>query len=254
MRRKLLIALPKRIFDIFGSLFGLLILSPLLLPIIFIIWKSDKHSPFYIATRVGKNEKVFKMIKLRSMIIDAEATGVDSTGNNDSRITPIGKFIRKYKLDEITQLMNVFIGQMSLVGPRPNVKRETDLYTDLEKKLLTVKPGITDLASIVFSDEGSILENSKNPDIAYNQLIRPGKSRLALFYVANMNFILDFNIVILTVLSQLNRESALERISRVVERKGGSEDLIKLCLRQEALIPSHPPGSTNIVTTRDLGQ
>ena len=254
MKKPLLITLPKRIFDIFGSLFGLLILSPLLLLVIFLIWKSDKHSPFYIATRVGKNEKVFKMIKLRSMIIDAEATGVDSTGNNDSRITPIGQFIRKYKLDEITQLVNVFIGQMSLVGPRPNVKRETDLYTDLEKNLLTVKPGITDFASIVFSDEGSILANAKNPDIAYNQLIRPGKSRLALFYVKNMNFHLDFKIVILTLLSQLNRKSALEKIARVIEQKGGSEELIKLCLRQDALVPSPPPGSMNIVTTRDLGQ
>jgi lipopolysaccharide/colanic/teichoic acid biosynthesis glycosyltransferase len=99
------------------------------------------------------------------------------------RITPVGQFIRGYKLDELTQLWNVLKGEMSLVGPRPNVKRETDLYTKVEKDLLTVKPGITDFASIVFSDEGEILSGQSDPDVSYNQLIRPGKSRLGLFYI-----------------------------------------------------------------------
>ena len=121
------------------------------------------------------------MIKLRSMIVNAEKSKVDSTSSNDPRITKIGKIIRKLKLDELSQLFNVFIGEMSLVGPRPNVKRETDLYTKVEKNLLSVKPGITDFASIIFSDESEILKNVDDPDISYNQLIRPWKSRLGLF-------------------------------------------------------------------------
>ena len=123
------------------------------------------------------------MIKLRSMIVNAEKSKVDSTSSNDPRITKIGKIIRKLKLDELSQLFNVFIGEMSLVGPRPNVKRETDLYTEVEKNLLRVKPGITDFASIIFSDESEILKNVDDPNISYNQLIRPWKSRLGLFYI-----------------------------------------------------------------------
>ena len=111
------------------------------------------------------------------MIINADSSGVDSTSATDSRITSIGHVIRRFKLDELTQLWNVFLGDMSLVGPRPNVRKETDLYTIPEKLLLTVRPGITDISSIIFSDEGDILANKKDPDLAYNQLIRPWKSR-----------------------------------------------------------------------------
>jgi lipopolysaccharide/colanic/teichoic acid biosynthesis glycosyltransferase len=114
------------------------------------------------------------------MIKNADQSGVDSTGAADRRITPVGHFIRRYKLDEITQLWNVLKGDMSLVGPRPNVQRETDMYTGIERRLLSVKPGITDFSSIVFSDEGDILKDHADPDIAYNQLIRPGKSALGL--------------------------------------------------------------------------
>ena len=109
------------------------------------------------------------------MKINADKSGVDSTSNKDPRITGIGRFIRKYKIDELSQLFNVFLGSMSLVGPRPNVKRDTDLYTSLEKDLFLAKPGITDFSSIVFADEGDILEGHLDPDLAYNQLIRPWK-------------------------------------------------------------------------------
>ena len=143
----------KRIFDFIISLTGLIICSPIMIPVMVLVWLQDFHSPFYIAPRVGKNEKLFKMIKLRSMIIGADKSGVDSTSSSDSRITGIGRIIRQYKLDELSQLFNVLSGEMSLVGPRPNVRRETDLYTREEKLLLTIKPGITDISSIVFSDE-----------------------------------------------------------------------------------------------------
>ena len=171
----------KRIFDLVFSSIGLFIFSPIILFACLGIYYQDKHSPFYIAKRTGKNGKSFNMIKLRSMIINAEKNKVDSTSANDPRITKIGKVIRKLKLDEISQLFNVLVGEMSLVGPRPNVKRETDLYTKVEKNLLKVQPGITDFASIIFSDESDILKNVDDPDISYNQLIRPWKSRLGLF-------------------------------------------------------------------------
>ena len=120
----------------------------------------------------------FSIIKLRSMIVNADKNKVDSTAEDDVRITWVGHFVRKFKIDELTQLINVLFGNMSLVGPRPNVKAETDIYTPIEKKLLSFKPGIADFSSIVFSDEGKILKNSIDPDLEYNQLIRPGKSRL----------------------------------------------------------------------------
>ena len=169
----------KRLMDILASFFGLLLTSPILLTFMFLVWRQDGHSPFYIAPRMGKDEKPFRMVKLRSMVKNADRSGVDSTAADDMRITRVGHLIRKFKLDELTQLLNVLKGDMSLVGPRPNVQRETDLYTDSENKLLSVRPGITDFSSIVFSDEGDILEGQEDPDIAYNQLIRPGKSRLA---------------------------------------------------------------------------
>ena len=132
------------------SALGLVLASPVLLPVMFLVWLQDKHSPFYIAPRVGRNERSFKMIKLRSMVINADKSGIDSTAANDSRITPLGQFIRRFKLDELTQLWNVLKGDMSLVGPRPNVKRQTDLYTRFEQKLLRVKPETTHITSVYF--------------------------------------------------------------------------------------------------------
>ena len=148
---------------------------PLIIIFSLLIWLQDFKSPFYVADRVGKYGKLFKMIKFRSMIVNASSSGVDSTAEDDNRITNIGKIVRKFKIDEIPQLFNVFMGKMSFVGPRPNVLNETNLYSEIEKKILTVRPGITDFSSIVFSDEGEILKGSDNPDLKYNQIIRPWK-------------------------------------------------------------------------------
>ena len=195
--------------DIIISFFGLLFFSPILLPVMFLVWKEDKKSPFYIAPRSGKNDSIFMMIKLRSMVIDADKSGVDSTSNNDMRITSIGHKIRKFKLDELIQLWNVFTGDMSLVGPRPNVKYETDMYTHIEKKLLSVKPGITDFSSIIFSDEGEILEGEENPDLVYNQLIRPWKSRLGWIYIENQSILLDIKLIIYTAVAIFSKKKEL---------------------------------------------
>jgi lipopolysaccharide/colanic/teichoic acid biosynthesis glycosyltransferase len=241
----------KRVFDIAASGVGLILAAPMLLPVIFLVWLHDKHSPFYIADRIGKNDRSFKMVKLRSMVINADKSGVDSTSTNDNRITAVGRLIRRYKLDELTQLWNVFKGDMSLVGPRPNVKRETDLYTSIERKLLEVKPGITDIASIVFSDEGEILKDQADPDIAYNQLIRPGKSILGLIYIENQSIALDIKLCGLTAIAIISREKALSGLQRVLRGVGASDEILGLASRKQALVPRPPPGSKKIVTSRD---
>ena len=241
----------KRLFDILGAGFGLLLASPVLVPVMFLVWRQDRHSPFYVAPRVGQDDRPFRMVKLRSMVINADKTGVDSTGANDNRITAVGQFIRRYKLDELTQLWNVLLGDMSLVGPRPNVKRETDLYTPLERRLLSVKPGITDVSSIVFSDEGDILKDHADPDITYNQLIRPGKSALGLLYIDNQSLWLDIQLCLLTMLAIVSRASALGRLQNVLHRMGAAPDLIELARRDRPLVPRPPPGGDRIVTSRD---
>ncbi len=241
----------KRLFDFTLAFIGLVISSPILLPVLFLVWIQDWHSPFYIAPRVGKGEKPFKMLKLRSMIVNADKSGVDSTSSNDKRITGVGKFIRKYKLDELSQLWNVLIGDMSLVGPRPNVKRETDLYTLEEKKLLKVRPGITDFSSIVFSDEGDILKDKSDPDIAYNQLIRPGKSMLGIFYIENRTFMIDIQLIYLTIIAIISKDKALNSLVLILKQLGASESIITIASRKQPLYPMPPPGAKNIVTNRE---
>ena len=240
----------KRILDFLVSFFGLLALSPFLSLACLLIWLQDFFSPFYVAPRVGKNEKIFHMVKLRSMVVNADKTGVDSTSADDKRITPIGHFVRRYKLDEFTQLWNVLQGDMSLVGPRPNVKREVETYTSVEKKLLSFKPGITDLSSIVFSDEGEILKGHTNPDLAYEQLIRPWKSRLGLVYVENQNLFLDIRLIILTVIAIISRPLALQGVHQILLELNTDPQLCEIALRKRELYPCPPPGSNEIVMSR----
>jgi lipopolysaccharide/colanic/teichoic acid biosynthesis glycosyltransferase len=242
----------KVIFDFICALIGLVILSPIILPCAVLIWLQDYHSPFFLGERVGKNGRLFKMIKLRSMVKAADKAGIDSTSSKDPRITQIGRFVRRYKLDEISQLFNVVKGEMSLVGPRPNVKRETDLYSKEESHLLDVCPGITDIASIVFADEGEILQNQDDPDIAYNQLIRPWKSQLGLFYIKHQSFLLDIEIMYLTVLCILSRNKALEKVALLLKKLNAPEELIQISLRVNPLCPTPPPGFDSIVTTREI--
>lgn len=241
----------KRLLDLVFSLFGLLLTSVVLVPVIVAVWGSDRHSPFYVAPRVGRNGRPFRMVKLRSMRINADRSGVDSTSARDPRITPMGHVIRRYKLDELTQLWNVLKGDMSLVGPRPNVERETRLYTNEERRLLSVRPGITDFASIVFADEGEILRDKADPDIAYNQLIRPWKSRLGLFYVVNGSLSLDLRLVWLTAVAIVSRRRALEGVHIELVKRGAPPDLAQIALRQVPLEPGVPPGGSSTVTSRN---
>ena len=240
----------KRVFDVIFSLLGLVLLSPIMIPVMVMVWLQDFHSPFYIAPRVGKNGVLFNMVKLRSMVINADKSGVDSTSSNDSRITPVGHFIRRCKLDELSQLWNVLIGDMSLVGPRPNVKRETDLYTDIEKTILLIKPGITDFSSIVFSDENDILKDSKDPDLDYNRLIRPWKSRLCMVYAKNQSLFLDLMLIVLTIITLFSRSVALSGVAKLLTIYNTEEKLIMVAVRKSPLKPFPPPGAKEIVTER----
>ena len=240
----------KRSFDLVISIAGLVAASPVLAAAVILVWLQDRQSPFYVASRVGKDETPFRMVKLRSMVVNADKSGVDSTGADDRRITPVGRIIRKLKLDELTQLWNVLLGDMSMVGPRPNVKRETDLYTPFEKGLLRARPGITDFASIVFSDEGDILEGQADPDLAYNQLIRPHKSRLGVFYLENRSLSIDFQLCWLTALAVASRPKALAGVQRLLRRLGATPELIEIAGRRSPLVPMPPPGSETIVRSR----
>ena len=189
----------KRIFDFICSLFGLLILIPILGFVSFKIISEDGRPVFYRGERIGLHGKPFRIFKFRTMVVDAERLGVSSTSNDDQRITSIGKFLRRYKLDELPQLINVLVGDMSLVGPRPEVKKFTDMYTDEEKVIMGVRPGITDWASLWNPDEGALLKGSTDPDKDYMEKIRPEKIRLQLKYVRERSFWTDIIIIFLTL-------------------------------------------------------
>jgi len=158
--------------------------------------------------------------------------------------------IRKFKIDELSQLWNVLKGDMSFVGPRPNVEREVILYTDEERHLLDIRPGITDFSSIVFSDEGDILEGAENPDLLYNQIIRPWKSRLGLFYIQHHNLLLDIKLIFLTVMAIVSRRQALDMIVKILADLEADSQLIATAKRNSELQPFPPPGSDTVVTSR----
>jgi lipopolysaccharide/colanic/teichoic acid biosynthesis glycosyltransferase len=240
----------KRLLDIALSIVGLALGSVVLVPTMCLVWLQDRHSPFYIAPRMARGGGTFRMVKLRSMRILADRTGVTSTAGDDPRITAVGRFIRRFKLDELTQLWNVLQGDMSLVGPRPQVEPDARLYTPEEQRLLTIRPGITDLASIVFADEGDILRGAPDPDLRYNRVIRPWKSRLGLLYVDRRPGVrVDLQLIYLTLMTVVDRPRALRAVSHLVRRLGGDEELQRVSLRIDPLREAPPPGATNVVTS-----
>ena len=189
-----------RFFDFVLSLVGLVILAPIF--IVLAAWiKIDSVGPvFYKQIRVGQNGKDFGLFKFRSMVVDADKKGLITVGGRDPRITRSGYFIRKYKLDELPQLINVLVGDMSLVGPRPEVRKYVELYDDEQNKVLSVKPGITDYASIEYMDENEILGKSTDPEKTYIEEIMPEKIKYNMKYIKNRSLIEYFKIIFLTVL------------------------------------------------------
>jgi lipopolysaccharide/colanic/teichoic acid biosynthesis glycosyltransferase len=226
-----------KIINLFNFLVASLlfiIVLPIIIIFSFLIYFEDKSNPIYLGKRVGKNFANFNLFKLRSMNISKEV-GFQSTSVNDTRILKVGRFIRSTKIDELPQILNVLLGHINFVGPRPNVKDEVNKYVKLEQKLLEFKPGITDFSSIVFSDEGQILSNSSDPDLDYNLLIRPRKNILALLYFQDRSILSDFYIILLTVLNIFDRKLTLSLIYKFMKKRYSNHDL-KFILRDENLI------------------
>lgn len=187
-----------RFFDILFSLLGILLLSPIFLILYISIRLESKGGGFYRQLRVGRYARDFYVYKFRSMRVGADKQGLITVGGRDPRITRIGYFIRKYKLDELPQLFNVLRGDMSLVGPRPEVRKYVDLYTDEQRKVLSVRPGITDYASIEYVDENMILGQAEYADMAYVKEIMPNKIRYNMKYIDNQSLKENFKIIFLT--------------------------------------------------------
>ena len=191
----------KRLFDVIFSFFGLIIVFPILGVIAVLIKISSPGPVFYKGERVGRYGKLFKIYKFRTMISDAEKAGIWSTSVNDPRLTKIGKFLKKYQIDELPQLINVLKGEMSLVGPRPQVPWAVELYNEEEKTLLNLQPGMTDWASLWNFHEGEILKGSKDADKDYLEKIHPEKMRLALEYARHHSFWIDLKIILKTIIA-----------------------------------------------------
>lgn len=188
-----------RIFDIFFATLGLVILSPLLIFVYVAIVLESRGGGFYRQERTGRYGKPFRLIKFRSMYVNADKHGLITVGGHDNRITRVGYYIRKYKIDELPQLINVVKGDMSIVGPRPEVKKYTDLYTEEQRKILDVRPGITDYASIKYVDENEILGTSDNPERTYIEHIMPDKIKLNMIYISQNGIKEYFKIIFLTL-------------------------------------------------------
>ncbi|MDR1005680.1 MAG: sugar transferase [Bacteroidales bacterium] len=189
----------KRAFDVIASFCGLLVLSPLLLFLALWVGLSSKGGIFYCQQRVGRHNKDFTLYKFRSMRLNADKQGLLTVGGRDSRITKAGYFIRRYKLDELPQLFNVLLGDMSLVGPRPEVRKYVNMYSEAQKAVLNVRPGITDPASIAYRNENDILASQNDPERYYIEQIMPAKLAINLQYIASATFLSDIKTIFRTI-------------------------------------------------------
>jgi lipopolysaccharide/colanic/teichoic acid biosynthesis glycosyltransferase len=240
----------RRLLDLVGGIVGTIAGAPVILCCALVIWLQDRRNPFYASERVGLGGRPFRCIKIRTMIPDASASRVDTTVVDDPRLLPAGRLIRAMKADELPQFWHVLTGRMSLVGPRPNVPREVRLYTVRERELLAVRPGITDYASIVFADLGTLLAGQADANIAYNQLVRPWKSSLGLHYLATQSVGTDLRILGYTLSNVFARGWTLRRIAAELARTGAPLELQRVAARSQPLAPTPPPGATAIVVSR----
>ena len=193
--------IAKRAIDIVLSACALAILWPLLLLIALAIWIDDPGPVFYRQVRVGRNGKTFRIFKFRSMVMDADKKGLAITVGRDSRITRVGAVLRKTKLDELAQLLNVLFGQMSFVGPRPEVPKYVELYTPYQRQVLLVRPGITDYASIAYRNENDLLAGAPNPETMYIEQIMPDKIELNMKYLREISPLADIRLILKTIVA-----------------------------------------------------
>jgi lipopolysaccharide/colanic/teichoic acid biosynthesis glycosyltransferase len=237
--------------DVVVAITAILIALPLVVVGALAVFASDGRNPFYVSNRIGLRGRQFPLFKLRTMKVGAAQSGVDTTAAGDPRVTAVGAWLRSTKLDELPQLFNVLAGHMSLVGPRPNVPREVQRYTQVERRMLDVRPGLTDYASIVFADLAHAIPPGFDPNLAYNQLVRPIKSRLALHYMRSADPRSDLVLCFCTAAHLFSRRQALRLVASLLRRTGADEDLIARSLRSGPLTPLAPPGASEVVTSLD---
>ena len=190
----------KRIFDILFSALGILIVSPFMLILFLLVVSESRGGFFFLQKRVGKNNIDFNLIKIRTMYKDSDKKGLLTVGEDDKRITKTGRFLRKFKFDELPQLFNILSGKMSFVGPRPEVRKYVDMYNAEQLKVLTVKPGLTDYSSLMYYDENDIISKFDNFEEVYINTIMPRKLKLNLIYIKNQNIGMDISIILKTLL------------------------------------------------------
>ena len=213
----------KRLLDIIFSFLGLLILTPIGIIVAFLIKIDSKGPVFFNQTRIGLNRNPFQMHKFRTMDIDSDKKGQLTVGTKDPRITKVGYWLRKFKLDELPQLWNVLVGEMSLVGPRPEVRKYVDLYNEEEKKVLSVVPGITDWASIKFRNENKLIKNAANPEEFYIKNVMPAKLKMNLECVRNKGLWIDLKIILLTLFPFLGSRTSRKLASKIEQNLAASD-------------------------------
>lgn len=191
--------MAKRLFDFVSALMAVILLSPFLITIAIMVALSSKGPVFYRQKRVGRNNRDFLIFKFRTMYVNSDRGSLLTIGGKDTRITPVGYYLRKYKLDELPQLINVLIGEMSIVGPRPEVRKYVDLYSAEQLRILDVRPGLTDDASLAFSNESDLLALAEDPEKEYREKIMPAKLALNLQYIQKMNLLYDLKLILRTL-------------------------------------------------------
>lgn len=189
----------KRSFDIIASLLGIIIVFPFLFPVLLAVVIESRGGAFYRQSRVGRGGKDFRLLKIRSMYVDSDRKGQLTIGKRDSRVTRTGSFIRKFKLDEFPQLINILKGEMSIVGPRPEVRKYVDLYTAEQRRVLEVRPGLTDMASLAYYNESEELAKYEDPEKAYIEVVMPHKLALNMEYIARQGFFFDLGLIFRTL-------------------------------------------------------
>jgi lipopolysaccharide/colanic/teichoic acid biosynthesis glycosyltransferase len=227
------------------ALAALIVTLPLLIAVAAVIWLSDFGPPFYLAVRIGKDGRKFKMLKLRSMVVNSDSREMVFTTADDPRITPLGRWLRATKLDELAQLWNVVRGDMSLVGPRPQPEAEVNYYSEEEWRLLSVRPGLTDIATLIFADESEILRGRLDAEQFYWGTLQLWKKRFALLHLDHRTLRLDMKVILLTIAGLLSRRTTLDGVLSILRDCKASGVLLRVARRNGPVLPYPFPQLTS---------